>query len=324
MYEELPYPGGTMWYGIPDYHQPKDVLEYEIDRIKGEGVEIKTNVKVGKDIMLNEILSQSADAVLITTGPKDVKKLDTPGVELKGVLDGYNFLEQVFVNGLDEYLKNPKFDLGKDILVIGAGDTALDDARVAKRLSGGNVTIVYRRRKEDAPSDPVMVQEAKEEGIQFKYLANPKKFNGKDGKLESTTMDTMQLVKEDETGRKKPEPVPGKEFDMKSSCVLLAVGRGPNSFLQKQAGLKTGKKNEISVDDHYRTSMHGVFAAGDVTTGETLVVKAMGSGREAAQRVHEYLLGIDESKHVSLYERYYVQRSFEAMQGRRTINPPPA
>jgi glutamate synthase (NADPH/NADH) small chain len=325
IYEELPHAGGTAWYGIPDYHLPKDVLQYEIDRIKGMGVEIKTEIKVGKDIMLNDILSQGSDAVLITTGPKDVKKLDTPGIDLKGVYDGYGFLEDVYVNGVEEYLKNPKYDLGKDILVIGAGDTALDDARTAKRLSGGgNVAIVYRRTENDAPSDPIMVEEAKEEGIEFKYLSNPKKYNGdKDGKLVSTTMDTMQLVQEDETGRKEPKPVPGKEFEMKSSAVLLAVGRGPNSFLQKQAKLKTGKRDSIAVDDHFRTSMSGVFAAGDVTTGETLVVKAMGSGRDAAQRIHEYLSGIKDDQHVSLYERYFVQRSFEVMSRGQEVGLPP-
>jgi glutamate synthase (NADPH) small chain len=324
IYEELPHPGGTMWYGIPDYHQPKDVLQYEIERIKGEGVEIKTKTKVGKDVLLSDLLSEGSDAILITTGPKDVTKLDTPGADLKGVHDGYGFLEDVFVNGVENYLKHPKYDLGKDILVIGAGDSALDNARVAKRLSGGNVTIVYRRTEKDAPSDPVMVNEAKEEGIQFKYLANPKQFKGdKGGRLLSTIMDTMKLGTEDETGRRKPEPVPGKEFEMKSSAVLLAIGRGPNSFLQKKLKLKMGKKNSIAVDDHFRTSMHGVFAAGDVTTGETLVVKAMGSGREAAQRIHEYLSGIKDEEHVSLYDRYYVQRSFEKMMRGQEINPPP-
>ncbi len=326
IYEALPHAGGTAWYGIPDYHLPKDVLQYEIDRIVGEGVEIKTNVKVGKDVMLSDLLSEGSDAVLTTTGSKDVNKLDTPGVDLLGVYDGYGFLEDVFVNGVQEYLAHPKYDLGKDILVIGAGDTALDDARVAKRLSGGGyVTIVYRRTENDAPSDPIMVDEAKEEGIEFKYLANPKQFNGDgSGKLISTTMDTMQLGEPDKTGRRSPEPVPGEEFEMKSSAVLLAVGRGPDSFLQTQAGLKTGKKNSIAVDDHFKTSMTGVFAAGDVTTGETLVVKAMGSGRDAAQRVHEYLMQIPEDKHVSLYETYFVSHSFDwMMRGGQGGLPPP-
>ena len=321
MYEELPTPGGTAWYGIPDYHLPKNVLLYEVDRIKGESVEIKTGVKVGRDISLTEILSET-DAVLITTGPKDVIKLDTPGIDLQGVYDGYGFLEDVYVNGVNEYLKKPKYDLGNEVLVIGGGDTALDDARTAKRLTQGNVTIVYRRTDSEMPADSIMIGEAGEDGVQFKFLTDPKQYNGSNGKLTSVTMNTMKLGEPDQSGRRSPEPVPGKEFEMKCTAVLLAVGRGPNSFLQEKAGLKTGKKNSIAIDDHHRTSMNGVFAAGDVTTGETLVVKAMGSGRDGAQRVHEYLMGL-EDQHVSLYERYFAQQSFEKMERGETPGPPP-
>jgi glutamate synthase (NADPH) small chain len=176
-------------------------------------------------------------------------------------------------------------------------------------------------------SDPIMVDEAREEGVEFKFLADPKSCNGSDGKLASVTMSTMKVSAPDASGRKKSEPVPGQDFEMKCDSILFAIGRGPNSFLQKQSGLKMGKKNSIAVDDHYRTSMAGVFAAGDVTTGETLVVKAMGHGREAAQRVHEYLMGL-ESKHVSLYETYYSQklteRSYQDMlQDQEKRLPPP-
>ncbi len=321
IYEESDSVGGTAWYGIPDYHLPKNVLLYEIERIKGEGVEIQTGVKVGRDISLSQLLSES-DAVLITTGSKDVNKLDTPGIGLKGVFDGYQFLEEVFVNGVESYLKNPKFDLGKEIIIIGAGDTALDDARTAKRLSKGNVTICYRRTESEMHSDPVILDEAKEEGIGFKFLIDPKSYNGSGGKLTSVTMNTMKLGEPDSTGRKKPEPVPGKEVEMKCDSVLLAVGRGPDSFLQKKEGLKMGKKNSIAVDDHHRTSMPGVFAGGDVTTGETLVVTAMGHGRDAAQRVHEYLMNLD-SKHVSLYEKYFLQGSIEFLKGGEESGPPP-
>jgi glutamate synthase (NADPH) small chain len=313
IYEELQVPGGTAWYGIPDYHLPKGVLEYEVSRIQDEGVIIKTGVKIGKDISLTDLLSEQADAVLITTGPKDVKKLDTPGIDLDGIYDGYKFLEDVFVNGVDAYLKNPKYDLGTDVIVVGGGDTALDCARTARRLTKRNVTLVYRRTENEMPAGPVMTDEAKEEGVQFIFSSDPKEYKGENNKVVSVTMNKMKLGDPDESGRKSPEPIPGQEFEMKCSAVLLAVGRGPNSFLQKQAGLIVGKNNSIQVDDHFRTSMTGVFAAGDVTTGETLVVKAMGSGRQAAQRVHEYLMNINESEHVSLYERYYVDRSFEKM-----------
>ena len=312
IFEELPAIGGTAWYGIPDYHLPKDVLEYEVERIKARGVEVKTGVKVGRDLTLSQILSEEADAVLIATGAKDPVKLDTPGAGLNGVYDGYQFLQDVFLSGISSYLKNPAYELGEDVVVVGGGDSALDDARTALRLTGGNVTIVYRRTENEMPADAIMLEEAKEEGVQFKFLADPKEYVGSNGKLDSIVMNSMKLGKPDSTGRRSPEVIPGSEYTMKCSAVLLAVGRGPNSFLQTKEGLKTGKKDAITIDDHFRTSMTGVFAAGDVTTGETLVVKAMGSGREAAQRVHEYLLNI-EDEHVSLYERYFVQRSYEKM-----------
>jgi glutamate synthase (NADPH) small chain len=323
IYEELAIPGGTANYGIPDYHLPKDVLQYEIDRIVAQGVEMKTKVRVGQDVTLSQLLSDSADAVLVTTGSMDVTKLDTPGADLNGVIDGYKYLEDVFVNGLDAYMKNPTFDLGREIIVVGGGDSALDASRTALRLShDGNVTIVYRRTEKEMPADPIMVEEAVEEGVQFKFLADPRSYNGEGGKLSSVTMSAMQLGEPDATGRRKPEPVPGSDFEMKCSAVLLAIGRGPDSFLQLKEGLHVGKLNSIVVDDHFKTSRTGVFAAGDVTTGETLVVKAMGSGRNAAQRVHEYLMNL-EDQHESLYEHYFSERSFEQMIRGDDIGLPP-
>jgi glutamate synthase (NADPH/NADH) small chain len=313
IYEELSRPGGTAWYGIPDYHLPKNVLDYEIERIKGLGVNIKTDIIVGKDITLSQ-LQDGNDAILIATGSKDTLKLDTPGIDFEGIYDGYQFLEGVFVNGVEKYNKNnpDKYELGSDVIVIGGGDTALDCARTALRLTKGNVTIVYRRTENDMPADPIMLEEAKEEGVKFRFLAQPKSYEGDNGHVVGAVMYLMQLGKPDESGRREPEPVPNKEIKIECSSVLLAVGRGPDSFLQKKAGIKAGKKNAIAVDSQYKTSMKGVFAAGDVTTGETLVVKAMGSGREAAQRVHEYLMNLEQN-HMSFYERYYTQNYYDRM-----------
>ena len=326
IYEELSTPGGTAWYGIPDYHLPKDVLLYEIDRIKGMGIEVKTNVKVGKDIMLSQLIDNGNDAILIATGSKDAVKLDTPGIDLTGVYDGYQFLESVYVSGVDNYVNNKsntnKYDLGKEVIVIGGGDTALDCARTALRLTKGYVTIVYRRTENDMPADPIMLEEAKEEGVKFMFLAEPKSYGGSNGHVTTIEMNTMKLGTPDQTGRRSPEPVPGKEFKISCSSVLLAVGRGPNSFLQNKAGIKTGKKGSIAINDQYKTSIKGVFAAGDVTTGETLVVKAMSSGREAAERVHEYLMNLEEN-HMSFYERYYIQNSYDRMFEGGKTGPPP-
>lgn len=312
LYEEAEFLGGTAWYGIPDYHLPKDVLSYEAERIVKQGAEVKRGTKVGKDISLTALLSE-CDAILVAAGSRDVKKLDTPGIAIAGVLDGYAFLESVFGPGLDGHRKIE--GLGKEILVVGGGDTALDCARTALRLTQGHVVIVYRRNEKEMPADPIMVQEAREEGVEFRFLSDPKEYLADGGRLSGAVLSSMQLGAPDSTGRKHPEPIPGKESTVKCDSVLLAVGRGPDSFLEKAAGLGRGPKGSVAVDDHYKTSVTGVFAAGDVTTGETLVVKAMGHGREAAQRVHEYLTGLDD-EHVSLYEQYYLKRTTEqAYQG---------
>jgi NADPH-dependent glutamate synthase beta subunit-like oxidoreductase len=321
IYEELSTPGGTAWYGIPDYHLPKDVLLYEIERIKGMGIEIKTDTKIGKDLTLSQ-LRENNDAILITTGSKDPVTLDTPGINLKGIFDGYEFLENVFINGVENYINKPTYDLGKEVIVIGGGDTALDCARTALRITKANVTIIYRRTENDMPADPVILDEAKEEGIKFRFLAEPKSYEGVDDRVVTATMSLMQLGEPDESGRRKPKPVPNKEFKVECSTVLLAVGRGPNSYFQLKAGIKTGKKNSIFVNEQYKTSINGVFSAGDVISGETLVVKAMASGREAAERVHEYLMNL-EANHVSLYERYYKQNLYDIMLEGGKTGPPP-
>jgi glutamate synthase (NADPH/NADH) small chain len=237
----------------------------------------------------------------------------------------YSYDINVFGGGVDAYLTKPKYKLGREVLVIGGGDSALDCARTALRLTQGNVTIVYRRTEVEMPVDPILVEEGKEEGLQLKFLMAPKSYNGSGGKLSSVTMTVMRLGAVDASGRRSPEPT-GEEVELKCDSVIIAIGRGPNSFVQKQAGLKVGPKNAIAIDSEYRTSMAGVFAAGDVVTGESLVVKAMARGREAAQRVHEYLMSL-EPKHVSLYDYYYTRRTsgryyMKMLDGREETLPP--
>jgi glutamate synthase (NADPH/NADH) small chain len=314
IYEASDRPGGTAWYGVPDYHLPKQVLIDEIEKIKAIGVNIITNNTVGKDVTLYQLLEEN-DAVLITTGCKDTANLQTPGINLKGVMSGYQFLETVFSKGLESYLSNPKYSLGNDIIVIGGGDTSLDCARTALRLTKGkgNVTLLCRHPETGLHVDPIMLQEAKEEGVKFRFLAQAKTFEGdSNGHIIATIIDNMQMSAPDQLGKRHPKVIPDKEFQMPSSTVLIAIGRGPNSFLQKKTGIKTGKHDSIAITDEYRTSMKGVFAAGDVISGETLIVKAMAKGREAAQRVHEYLMDL-EANHMSFYEQYYTKISYDRM-----------
>ena len=324
VYEELPVLGGTAWYGIPDYHLPKDVLQYEASRIVGMGVEVRSGVKVGRDLSLGDLRSDH-DAVLIATGAKDVSKFDTPGADLGGVHDGYRFLEDVFVGGVDKYLRAPTYNLGKRVLVIGGGDSALDCARTALRLTRGEVTIVYRRTEAEMPVDEILIEEGKEEGLKLEVLLAPRGYVGKEGRVTKATMSVMKLGDVDSSGRRTPVPT-GETIDMACDSVIVAIGRGPNSFLQRKAGIQTGPRGAISVDDHCMTSLPGVFAAGDVVTGESLVVKAMSKGREAAQRLHEYLMGLGHS-HESLYDHYFTRRTTgryyrEMMDGKEETLPP--
>jgi len=325
IYEELEVLGGTAWYGIPDYHLPKDVLQYEAARVVGMGVQVKTKAKVGKDVTFDGLRSDY-DAVIIATGAKDVSKFDTPGSDLKGVYDGYKFLEDVFVNGVESYLEHPKYNLGKKVLVIGGGDSALDCARTALRLTGGDVTIVYRRTEVEMPVDEILIEEGKEEGLKLKMLMAPKEYVGTKGHVTKTIMTVMKLGEVDSSGRRSPVPT-GETVEMECDSVIVAIGRGPNSYLQKLAGMKLGWKNAIAIDDHSMSSLPGVFAAGDVVTGESLVVKAMGSGRDAAQHAHEYLMMLD-SQHRSLYDYYFTRRTSgryysEMLDGKEEHYPPP-
>jgi glutamate synthase (NADPH/NADH) small chain len=325
VFEELPVLGGTAWYGIPDYHLPKDVLQYESSRIVGMGVEIKTGVRVGTNPTLDDLRSEY-DAVIIATGAKDVSKSDTPGSDLEGVFDGYKFLEDVFVSGIEHYLENPTYKLGKRVLVIGGGDSALDCARTALRLTGGEVTIVYRRTEAEMPVDEILIEEGKEEGLKLRFLMAPKEYLGTNGRVTKTTMTVMRLGELDSSGRRSPVPT-GETFDMQCDSVIVAIGRGPNSYLQQIAGLKTGWKKAIAVDDRSMTSTPGVFAAGDVVTGESLVVKAMAAGREAAQHAHEYVMMLDD-QHRSLYDYYFTRRASdryyrEMLDGKEEHFPPP-
>jgi glutamate synthase (NADPH) small chain len=324
IFEELPVLGGTAWYGIPDYHLPKDVLRYEADRILAMGVKARTGVKVGVDVTLDQLRSEY-DAVLVATGAKDVSKFETPGSDLKGVYDGYQFLEDVFVEGVERYLEHPKYSLGKKVLVIGGGDSALDCARTALRLTKGEVTIVYRRTEAEMPVDEILIEEGKEEGLQLKILMAPKAYVGDGGRLTKATMSVMKLGEVDASGRRSPVPT-GETVDMICDSVIVAIGRGPSTFLQKKSGIASGPKGGISVDSRSMTSIAGVFAAGDVVTGESLVVKAMAKGREAAQSAHEYLLGL-QLRHTSLYDYYFTRKTTgsyyrDMMDGKEEVLPP--
>lgn len=310
LYDELDRPGGTAMYAIPDYHLPKDVLEYEIECVKKMGVRFVMGVKIGRDISLQELLAEEFDTILLSTGCADVTPLEAPGVDLEGVYDAYAFLKQVFAKGLGHYLSDPSsIRVGKKVVVVGGGNTAVDAARTALRVGGRDVRIIYRRSEKEMPADPLSVEDTKEEGIKIEFLTQPIAFHGKDRRVERVEYIRMRLGEPDSSGRRRPVPIDGSNFTIEVDTVLAAIGRGPNTHLPSKEGIRMEKWGGISVDPKtMQTSIPRVYAAGDVVNGETLVCKAMASGREAAQRIHEALM---KTEPISLYKKYFDGRYFD-------------
>lgn len=292
IFEELKKVGGTAMYGIPDYHLAKDVLDYEVECIKQKGVVVKTGVTIGRDIGISTLFDQGFYAVLLATGCRDVIRFEAPGTGLVGVYDGYEFLKQVSLGGSERFLTGSSSSLGRVVAVVGGGNTAIDAARTSIRLGAEKVLLIYRRSMAEMPADISMIQAAEEEGAEFVFLTAPVRFYGDDKKhVRRMECVKMQLGEPDKSGRSRPIPVQGSNFMVDVDSVILAVGRKPDSRIPVNEGLKMGEAGGIAVDSNsFETSMQGVFAAGDVVTGETLVCKAMASGRMAAEKVHSFLL----------------------------------
>jgi len=309
--------GGTAMYGIPNFHLPKDVLEFEIERLKKMGVEARTDIKVGSKISLEEIFDEGFDAIIVATGAKDVTPFQVEGGDLKGAYDAYEFLIK-----LDrmEYYKNRKqkipFKVGKHVLVVGGGDTAVDAARTSLRLGAKQVTMMYRRSEREITAYRFGLESAKEEGVKVEFLQVPIRFIGNErGWVKKAECVKMRLGEPDASGRARPVPIDGSNFTIDVDTVFIAVGRGPNTSVQKKERIKMEKWGGIIVDpETYETSYPGVFAAGDVVTGETLLIKAMNQGRRAAQRVHEQLTHSKER--LDLSQRYFTERY-----GRKAVQP---
>lgn len=277
LFEAADKPGGMLRLGIPKYRLPREVLDKEIDDIKQLGVEIKTSTAVGKDVSW-EALKKEFDAVLVATGAYKPGTLNIPGENLKGVGTGLAFLKEYNITGTAK--------VGKKVVVVGGGNTAIDTARSALRL-GANVTIVYRRSKAELPAVPEEIEDAIREGVNIIFLTNPIEFIGKN-KMHKIRLIRMKLVEPDETGRRRPVPIPGSEFEIEADQVLLAIGESPDlDFLGNALKIK---KNRLEVDPFQMTNEEGVFACGDAAVGPVgTVVNAIGTGKRAAQAIHQFL-----------------------------------
>ncbi len=301
--------GGTAMYGIPNFHLSKDLLESEIKIAQDMGFKVRTGAKVGEKISLEEIFDEGFDAILIATGAKNVTPFNVEGIDLKGIYDAYEFL--ITLDKMEVYKypnKDIPFQIGKKVLVVGGGDTAIDVARTSVRLGSKKVTIMYRRSDKEMTAYRLGREMAKEEGVEIYYLQVPVRFEGdKDGWVSKAECIKMRLGEYDDSGRARPIPIEGSNFVIDVDTVFIAIGRRPNTYLQKKENIKMKKWGGIIINpETYETSYPGVFAAGDVVTGETLVIKAMREGRKAAQRIHEYLT--DSKEKTDLFQRYYNER----------------
>ncbi len=294
IFEALHKPGGVLVYGIPEFRLPKKTVAAEADYVRRLGVTIKPNALVGRVCTVPELLSNGYSAVFIGTGAGLPRFLGLPGENLGGVYSANEFL--IRVNLMKSY-SFPVYDtpirIGKKVAVVGAGNVAMDSARSALRLGAERVYIVYRRSRREMPARAEEIENAEEEGIIFKLLVNPTKFLGDEkGWVKQMECIRMQLGEPDESGRRRPIPVEGSEFTMDVDTVIIAIGRTPNPIIQLTTrGLETAKNGTVVVDEATgNTSLEGVYAGGDIVTGEATVIKAMGAGRKAASAIHEYLL----------------------------------
>lgn len=292
VFEALHKPGGVLVYGIPEFRLPKSIVDNEIQQLKDAGVEIVTDAVVGMSYKISELLNEGFDAVFIGTGAGLPKFLNIPGENLNGVVSANEFLTRV---NLMEGYKFPETDtpvyVGPRTVVLGGGNTAMDAARCAVRL-GANVTISYRRSREEMPARLEEIHHAEEEGIAFEFLTAPTRIVGDDkGWVTGLECERMELGEPDESGRRRPVVIKGSEFIIPCDMVINAVGSGINSLIFRDAqGLQRTRWGTAVVDEETgATSLPGIFAGGDVAIGAATVILAMGTGKKAAHGIDQYL-----------------------------------
>ncbi len=292
VFEALHLAGGVLVYGIPEFRLPKDIVKKEINTLKELGVEIKTNMVIGKTLSIDELIEEYGfQAVFIGSGAGLPNFMNIKGENLKGVYSANEFLTRINLMKAYEETAMTPIQRGNRVAVVGGGNVAMDAARCAKRL-GAEVTVIYRRTEKELPARLEEVEHAKEEGIQFMFLTNPLEVKGtEDGWVSGIICQGMELGEPDASGRQKPVPKPDSEFELNTDCVIMAIGTSPNPLIKATTtGLETQKWGGIIVDEATGlTSRTGVYAGGDAVTGAATVILAMGAGKSAAAAMDEYL-----------------------------------
>lgn len=297
VFEALHELGGVLVYGIPEFRLPKQIIREQLDYLRDMGVEFETDVVVGRTVTIDELVGEEGfDAVFIGTGAGSPQFMGIPGEHWNGVYSANEFLTRINLMKAYQFPRydEPMVDLhGKDVAVIGGGNTALDAIRSALRLGARKAYVVYRRSEAEMPARIEEVHHAQQEGIEFHMLTNPVEFlsDGK-GWLRAARCVRMELGEPDASGRRRPVPIAGSEFELPISVAVIAVGTSANPIVQSTTpGLATDKRGYIQADGTtQRTSRRGVFAGGDIVTGSATVILAMGAGRRAAKSIHEYLM----------------------------------
>ncbi len=275
--------GGMLYYGIPDFRLPKDVLEKDLEFIQKAGIEVKTNYKVGERETLRDILNKGYAAVYVAVGTQKSVPLGIPGEDLAGVRKGLEFLA--------DYNAGKKVALGENVIVVGGGDVSIDAARCALRSGAKKVKILYRRSLEELPAAREEVEAAKADGVTFEFLTLPLRFLGKDGKVAGIESIKVKLGEPDKSGRKKPIPIAGSEFRLDADAVIVAIRQKPDVSYFAQDGLSVQDEGNIAADPQtLATSLPGVFAGGDAVSGPSCIIDAMSYGRQAAESIDCYLV----------------------------------
>ena len=295
IYEAMPELGGMLRYGIPQYRLPKEVLNKEIETIRNMGVDMFTNIKIGRDVELSH-LREKYDAVYVAIGAWNSTKLNCPGEELEGVIGGIDFLSNFAVG--------KPVKTGERIAVVGGGNTAMDACRTAIRLGAKEVYNIYRRTKDEMPAEAVEIEEAEEEGVTFKFLVNPIEIMGEDGKVTKVRLQKMELGEPDERGRRRPVPLEGEEEIIEVDCVIAAIGQQVD--IKGLEDITLTRWGTIHTDENsFLTNLPGIFAGGDATNnGPDIAITAIGEGKKAAEVICKYL----EGKVIPYEKPFYVTR----------------
>jgi len=287
IFEKLPEPGGMAAVGIPDYRLPRAILRSEVEIVREAGVEIRYGVEIGKEIKFADI-RKDHDAVFIGVGAQGSSPMGVEGEEknYRGFISGVQYL-------LDINLGRDPYPEGKKVVVVGGGNVAIDCVRSSFRIGKPDVNLVYRRSKAEMPADPVEIKDAEEEKVNFHYLCNPTRILEENGKVVGVECIRMELGEPDQSGRRRPVPVPGSEFIIETDILIPAIGQKVDySFLEEADGVKLSKWKTVDSDgETFATSQAGVFASGDCVTGPDVLVRATGNGKRAAEKIDLFLTG---------------------------------